>query len=60
VGDDSSRRLATTTYVYAARELFATAKAFADAKILHSDPVYPGPRESSLTRILAQPGAPGA
>ncbi|MFB4271999.1 vancomycin high temperature exclusion protein [Nonomuraea sp. GTA35] len=63
-GDDSARRWAATTYAYAARELFATAKAFADAMILHSDPVYPGPREVSLTRILAeprpQPGAPGA
>ncbi|TMR94657.1 SanA/YdcF family protein [Nonomuraea basaltis] len=60
VGDDSARQWASITYVYAARELFATAKAFADAKILHSDPVYPGPREVSLTRILGQPGAPGA
>ncbi|MEV0386116.1 ElyC/SanA/YdcF family protein [Nonomuraea sp. NPDC050643] len=60
VGDDSSRRWASTTYVYAARELFATAKAFADAMVLHSDPVYPGPREVSLTRILDQVGAPGA
>lgn len=60
VGDDSSRRLPAPTYVYAARELFATAKAFADAKLLNSDPVFPGPREISLTRILDQPGAPGA
>ncbi|MGI5289452.1 SanA/YdcF family protein [Nonomuraea polychroma] len=60
VGDDSARRLPGPTYVYAARELFATAKAFADAKILHSDPVFPGPREVSLTHILSQPGAPGA
>ncbi|MEV0234929.1 ElyC/SanA/YdcF family protein [Nonomuraea sp. NPDC050786] len=60
VGDDSTRQFAATTYVYATRELFATAKAFADAMILHSDPVYPGPREVSLDRILAQPGAPGA
>ncbi|MFI7636265.1 vancomycin high temperature exclusion protein [Nonomuraea sp. NPDC049400] len=60
VGDDSTRQFASTTYVYAARELFATAKAFADAMVLHSDPVYPGPREVSLDRILAQPGAPGA
>ncbi|MFG1710204.1 vancomycin high temperature exclusion protein [Nonomuraea sp. M3C6] len=60
VGDDSTRQFASTTYVYAARELFATAKAFADAMVLHSDPVYPGPREVSLTNILAQPGAPGA
>ncbi|GAA4948393.1 vancomycin permeability regulator SanA [Nonomuraea thailandensis] len=54
-GDDSARRWAVTTYASAARELFATAKAFADAMILHSDPVYPGPREVSLTRILAGP-----
>ncbi|WP_235030742.1 SanA/YdcF family protein [Nonomuraea solani] len=60
VGDDSVRRWASTTYAYAARELFATAKAFADALVLHSDPVYPGPREVSLTRILDQVGAPGA
>ncbi|WP_223167502.1 SanA/YdcF family protein [Nonomuraea sp. SYSU D8015] len=60
VGDDSSRQWPGPTYVYAARELFATAKAFADAKILDSDPVFPGPREVSLTRILSQPGAPGA
>jgi vancomycin permeability regulator SanA len=60
VGDDSTRQWAGTTYVYATRELLATAKAFADALVLHSDPVYPGPREVSLTNILAQPGAPGA
>lgn len=60
VGDDSTKQWAGTTYVYATRELFATAKAFADALVLHSDPVYPGPREVSLTDILAQPGAPGA
>ncbi|TMR28130.1 hypothetical protein ETD85_36870 [Nonomuraea zeae] len=60
VGDDSARRWASITYVYAARELFATAKAFADSMVLNSDPVYPGPREVSLTRILGQPGAPGA
>ncbi|GAA3650753.1 ElyC/SanA/YdcF family protein [Nonomuraea antimicrobica] len=57
VGDDSSRRWASTTYAYAARELLATAKAFADAKLLHSEPVYPGPREVSLTRVLEQPPA---
>ncbi|MET8866371.1 ElyC/SanA/YdcF family protein [Nonomuraea sp. NPDC004580] len=65
VGDDSARRYAATTYAGAARELFATGKAFADAVILRSDPVFPGPREVSLTRILAEPpagqvGAPGA
>ncbi|NUP65664.1 MAG: DUF218 domain-containing protein [Nonomuraea sp.] len=60
VGDDSTRQWASTTYVYATRELLAMAKAAADALVLHSDPVYPGPREVSLTTILAQPGAPGA
>lgn len=60
VGDDSTRQWAATTYVYATRELLATAKAVADALVLHSDPVYPGPREISLKTILAQPGAPGA
>ncbi|MER6007276.1 ElyC/SanA/YdcF family protein [Nonomuraea angiospora] len=60
VGDDSTREFAAPTYAYATRELLATAKAFADAMVLHSDPVYPGPREVSLTNILAQPGAPGA
>nr|WP_236714527.1 ElyC/SanA/YdcF family protein [Nonomuraea pusilla] len=57
-GDDSSRAFAGPTYVYAARELLATAKAFADARVLHSDPVYPGPREVSLTTILSRPGPP--
>ncbi|HUR01939.1 MAG TPA: ElyC/SanA/YdcF family protein [Nonomuraea sp.] len=60
VGDDSTRHWAAATYALAARELFATGKAFADALVLHSDPVYPGPRETSLRAILAQPGAPGA
>ncbi|NRQ30370.1 DUF218 domain-containing protein [Nonomuraea sp. NN258] len=60
VGDDSTKRWAAATYVYAARELFATAKAAADALVLHSDPVFPGPAETSLRRILSQPGAPGA
>ncbi|WP_246364504.1 SanA/YdcF family protein [Nonomuraea rhodomycinica] len=54
VGDDSTRRLAATTYVYATRELAATAKGLADALLLHSEPVFPGPRESSLTTILAR------
>ncbi|MFG2075013.1 protein SanA, affects membrane permeability for vancomycin [Nonomuraea maritima] len=58
-GDDSARRWAST-YVYAARELLATGKAFADAVVLRSDPVFAGPPEVSLTRILGQPGAPGA
>ncbi|MFD1542912.1 SanA/YdcF family protein [Nonomuraea guangzhouensis] len=60
VGDDSARQWAVTTYASATRELFATGKAFADALLLHSEPVYPGPRETSLRAILAQPGAPGA
>ncbi|MEU6713290.1 ElyC/SanA/YdcF family protein [Nonomuraea sp. NPDC046802] len=60
VGDDSVRRWAVTTYYLATRELFATAKAFADAMVLNSDPIFPGPREVSLTEILDQPGAPGA
>jgi vancomycin permeability regulator SanA len=60
VGDDSAKHWAETTYVLAAREIFATGKAFADALVLHSDPVYPGPRETSLRAILAQEGAPGA
>ncbi|MCA2222289.1 SanA/YdcF family protein [Nonomuraea aurantiaca] len=60
VGDDSAKQWAVTTYASAAREVFATGKAFADALLLHSDPVYPGPRETSLRAILAQPGAPGA
>ncbi|WP_433518394.1 SanA/YdcF family protein [Nonomuraea sp. CA-143628] len=57
VGDDSVKQWAVTTYASAAREVFATGKAFADALLLHSDPVYPGPRETSLRAILAQPGA---
>ncbi|MEU7837143.1 MULTISPECIES: ElyC/SanA/YdcF family protein [unclassified Nonomuraea] len=57
VGDDSVKQWAATTYASAAREVFATGKAFADALLLHSDPVYPGPRETSLRAILAQPGA---
>lgn len=60
VGDDSIQRWAQPTYAYATRELLATAKGFADAVLLRSDPVFPGPRETSLERILAQPGAPGA
>ncbi|MEW9551784.1 vancomycin high temperature exclusion protein [Nonomuraea sp. NPDC050783] len=51
-GDDSSRRWPGTTYVYAARELPAAAKAFVDAWVLHSDPVFPGPPETSLIRAL--------
>ncbi|MEV0196826.1 ElyC/SanA/YdcF family protein [Nonomuraea sp. NPDC050691] len=54
VGDDSTRHWAATTYVYATRELAATAKGLADALLLHSEPVFPGPRETSLTTILAR------
>lgn len=54
VGDDSARRWPEPTYAYAARELFASAKGLADA-VLGSDPVFPGPRETSLEHILTQP-----
>ncbi|MEU0570951.1 ElyC/SanA/YdcF family protein [Nonomuraea sp. NPDC005983] len=60
VGDDSTKQWAVTTYASATREFFATAKAVADALLLNSEPVYPGPVETSLRHILAQPGAPGA
>ncbi|MBA2895979.1 SanA/YdcF family protein [Nonomuraea soli] len=53
VGDDSARRWPEPTYAYAARELFASAKGLADA-VLRSDPVFPGPRETSLEHILTQ------
>lgn len=56
VGDDSTKRWAATTYASAARELLATGKAFADALVLRSEPVFPGPRETSLRRILSQAG----
>ncbi|MFI6297497.1 vancomycin high temperature exclusion protein [Nonomuraea sp. NPDC050790] len=52
VGDDSTRQWAAATYAYATRELLATAKGFADAILLRSDPVFPGPRETSLKTIL--------
>lgn len=54
VGDDSAKVWAATTYAGAAREFFAAAKGFADAKVLNSDPIFPGPRETSLERILAE------
>jgi vancomycin permeability regulator SanA len=57
VGHDSSRHAAGLTHAYAARELLATGKAFADALVLRSEPVFPGPREVSLRRILTQRGA---
>ncbi len=53
VGDDSAKRWAVTTYASSAREVFATGKAFADALVLKSDPVFPGPRETALRTILA-------
>lgn len=51
VGDDSGQRWPKPTLAYAAREVTASAKGLADA-ILNSAPVFPGPRESSLTLIL--------
>lgn len=54
VGDDSVRQWPTETYSYAAREFFASAKGFADAIVLRSDPTFPGPRETSLERVIAQ------
>jgi vancomycin permeability regulator SanA len=53
VGDDSTVRWPSATYVYAVREFAATAKGFLDAVVLKSSPVFPGPRETSLDRILA-------
>ncbi|MBB5084312.1 SanA/YdcF family protein [Nonomuraea endophytica] len=55
VGDDSTKQWAAATYAYATRELLATAKGFADAILLRSDPVFPGPRETSLDQILTHP-----
>lgn len=52
VGDDSSTRWPSATYVYAAREFAATAKGFFDSVVLGSAPVFPGPRETSLDRFL--------
>ncbi|NAS26079.1 hypothetical protein GT755_30960 [Herbidospora sp. NEAU-GS84] len=54
VGDDSQRKYALTTYVYAAREFFATGKAFLDAVVLRSDPTFLGPYETSLDTALAK------
>ncbi|MFF5205395.1 vancomycin high temperature exclusion protein [Streptosporangium sp. NPDC000396] len=55
VGDDSARRWAST-YVYAAREFLASAKGVADSVLLHSAPVFPGPRETTLDAALHRPG----
>ncbi|MEU4831749.1 ElyC/SanA/YdcF family protein [Streptosporangium sp. NPDC023615] len=52
VGDDSSRRWASTTCAYAAREFAAAAKGFLDSVILDSPAVFPGPRETTLETAL--------
>ncbi|MEU9889261.1 ElyC/SanA/YdcF family protein [Sphaerisporangium sp. NPDC051017] len=52
VGDDSFAVWPGQTVVYAVREFGATAKGFLDAMVLRSSPVFPGPRETSLDRIL--------
>lgn len=54
VGDDSQRKYALTTYIYAAREFFATGKGFLDAVVLRSDPTFLGPYETSLDTALAK------
>ncbi|WP_371778997.1 SanA/YdcF family protein [Streptosporangium subroseum] len=51
VGDDSSKQW-VSTYALAAREFFASAKGLLDSEVLHSDPVFPGPRETSLDAAL--------
>ncbi|MEV7008968.1 ElyC/SanA/YdcF family protein [Streptosporangium sp. NPDC051022] len=51
VGDDSAGRW-PVTYVYAAREFLASAKGFLDSVVLHSSPVFPGPRETTLETAL--------
>jgi vancomycin permeability regulator SanA len=51
VGDDSSKRW-VTTYALAGREFVASAKGFLDSVVLDSDPVFPGPRETSLEAAL--------
>ncbi|MFE3453612.1 ElyC/SanA/YdcF family protein [Nonomuraea sp. NPDC059194] len=53
VGDDSTKQWATATYAAAAREFFAAAKALADVT-LGTQPIFPGPRETSL--LEAQSG----
>ncbi|GGL16190.1 SanA/YdcF family protein [Planomonospora parontospora] len=55
-GDDSARRWASTTYAYAAREFGAAAKGFLDAVVLRSEPVFPGPRETTLDAALRAGG----
>ncbi|MDP9867355.1 MULTISPECIES: SanA/YdcF family protein [Streptosporangium] len=51
VGDDSARRWAST-YLYASREFFASAKGLLDSVVLDSAPVFPGPRETALDTAL--------
>jgi vancomycin permeability regulator SanA len=51
VGDDSAKRW-VSTYSYAAREFVASAKGLLDSVVLDSDPVFPGPRETSLEAAL--------
>ncbi|GAA0986769.1 ElyC/SanA/YdcF family protein [Acrocarpospora macrocephala] len=53
VGDDSSQAFRGTTYVYAAREFFASGKGFLDAVILRSDPQFLGRYETSLDQAIA-------
>ncbi|MEV4095586.1 SanA/YdcF family protein [Streptosporangium saharense] len=52
VGDDSATRWASTTYASSVREFGAAAKAFLDAVVLRSSPVFPGPRETTLDTAL--------
>jgi vancomycin permeability regulator SanA len=52
VGDDSSRVWPAPTYAYAAREFAAAAKGLLDSVVLDSDPVFPGPRETTLDAAL--------
>ncbi|RJL36263.1 hypothetical protein D5H75_05025 [Bailinhaonella thermotolerans] len=53
VADDRSARLwPEKTWVYAAREFFATGKAFLDAVVLRSEPRFLGPREPGLADAL--------
>ncbi|WP_066369779.1 hypothetical protein [Herbidospora mongoliensis] len=51
---DSQRKYASTTYVYAAREFFATGKGFLDAVVLKSEPRFLGPYETALDTALAK------
>ncbi|GII96622.1 SanA/YdcF family protein [Sinosporangium siamense] len=53
VGDDSAKVRAALTYSYAVREFPAAAKAFLDSVVFRAEPRFPGPRETSLERVLA-------